>query len=204
MTALPALFFQLPRIHIRSEKFPFAGATLSSLINKEFGEKEKEENQLCIIDAFLPYGYAVMKSAFNSRTKKVKLPKVITGEQKSDSSSSSVETEAEYIDQKGTIALRQSPKCTYLDSTQPFGRGTRVTFQYERTLEQLKRSNLYNLSQNFIAHFGTKDHDARKVKIKIYEMFVMRKDKAWKLVWADNWNEELAWVKTEYRKLPPL
>lgn len=202
-TILPSLFFQMPRINVRAKRdnLRFEAAVLTSLTNVSFGDKEKEENQLCIIDAFLPYGYAVMKNGYNSRTGKAIKPSMLTGEAKSDKTND-MEGDVEYIQYEKAISIRQSPKKTYLDSTQPFGKGNRITFEYSRTLQQLIDSNLYNLSSNFISHYSARNTDKRLIDITIFEHWCMIQGYAWKLVYTDGWDEELQWVKTEYKGLP--
>ena len=203
VTILPSLFFQLPRVNIRAKRdnLQFEAAVLTSLINASFGDKEKEENQLCIIDAFLPYGYAVMKNGYNSRTGKLAKPSILTGKAKSDKTND-MEGDVEFIQFEKAISLRQSPKVTYLDSTQPFGKGNRITFCYDRTLQQLVDSNLYDLSSNFLSYYSARDNDKRKIDIKIYEHWTMKDGYAWKLCYVDGWEEPLKWVKTEYQELP--
>ncbi len=199
-TALPSLFFQLPRMHIRSERLPFEAAVLTSLINKDFNEQDKEENQLCIIDAFLPYGYGVMKTGYNSRTGIVK-PNIFTGKTKGGKSDN-LEGENEFLEFERTLAVRQSPKTTYLDRTQPFGKGNRISFVYQRTLQQIIDSNLYTLSSNFIQHFAVGAKDKRLIKMELTEAFILLKGKVWKLAYVNGWDEEIAWIKTQYDELP--
>lgn len=204
-TALPSLFFQLPRMQIRAPNRPdlqFSSHILTGLLNATFTEKDKEENQLCIIDAFLPYGYAVMKNGYNSRTGTVEKPSVLTGEKKG-SDPSNLEADNEYIKFEKAIGIRQSPKYTYLDRTQPFGKGNKITFEYTRTLQQLIDSNLYTLSTNFINYIGSRAKDKREVDLTIYESFWMVNGSCWKLVYTDAWKEEaICWEKTEYGELP--
>ena len=206
-TVLPGMFYQVPRMQIQSKRpkdprLSFEAAVLTALINGDFDEKAKEENQLCIIDAFLPYGYAVMKNGYNSRTKKVEnKPSLLTGKQ-SGATETDMEGEAEFIEYERSLRIRQSPKSTYLDSTQPFGKGNRVSFIYDRTLQQLEDSNMYNLSSNFISHYGSRVRDHRELDLKLTELWIMEGSYAWKLAYIDGWPEELAWVKTEYKELP--
>lgn len=202
-TILPSLFFQLPRINIRAKRegLDFSAAVLNSLINTDFDERAKEENQLSIIDAFLPYGYGVIKNGYNSRTGKAK-SSIFTGKTTGGKSPSNMEGDVEYIAFEKSIGVRQSPKFTYLDSTQPFRKGNRITFKYSRTLQQMIDSNLYALSENFLSHYGSKAEDKRKVKIDLHEMWIMRDANAWKLCYVEGWPEEIAWIKSEYNKLP--
>jgi len=204
-TALPSLFFQLPRMQIRAPNrsdLQFSSHILTGLLNATFTDKDKEENQLCIIDAFLPWGFSVMKNGYNSRTGKVEKPSVLTGEKKGNDASN-LEADNEYIKFEKAIGIRQSPKFTYLDRTQPFGKGNRITFQYTRTLQQLIDSNLYSLSSNFISYFGSRSVDKREVDLTIYECFWMIEGACWKLVYTDSWKEEaICWEKTEYGELP--
>lgn len=205
-TVLPSMFFQLPKMQIRARRndLDFAAAVLTGLINAEFDEKEKLENQLCIIDAFLPYGYAVMKNGYNSRTGKTKKKaNILTGETgASKEKDNDMESEVEYLKFEKSITVRQSPKFTYLDSSQPFGKGNRITFIYKRTLQQLIDSNLYNLSENFISYFGNRATDKRCVDITLYEQWIKEGAFVYKFVWVDGWQEELAWIETKYDELP--
>lgn len=206
-TALPSLFFQLPRFHIRSDIFEFQAAVIEALLNKDFNEKDKEENQLAIIDALLPYGYGVIKNGYNSRTgvkkKRNKIAQLFTGKQDTGGDKDNdMEADEEFIKFERSLGIRQSPKATYLDSTQPFGKGNRISFDYDRTLQQLIDSRLYKLSDNFIASFGAKAKDKREVELKLHEMFILIEGFAHKLVWVDGWQKELAFNKTRYRQLP--
>lgn len=202
-TILPSLFFQMPRINIRSyrETLRFQAAVLTSLINASFGDKEKEENQLAIIDAFLPYGFAVIKNGYNSRTGKAVKPSLLTGETKVDKDND-MEGDVEYVKFEKAVSLRQSPKKTYLDSSQPFGKGNRITFEYDRTLRQLIDSNLYALSSNFLSHYNARSNDSRKVELKLTEHWCVIDGYCWKLCYVEGWDEPLTWVKTEYTELP--
>ncbi len=205
-TILPSLFFQLPKIQLRAkrEDLDFEAAVLSGLINSEFGEDEKLEIQLCIIDAFLPYGFAVMKNGYNSRTGKTKnKASVLTGKTEGgQDKDNDMEGEVEYLKFEKAITVRQSPKFTYLDSTQPFGKGNRITFVYKRTLQQLMDSNLYNLSSNFISYFGARAEDKRCVDITLNEQWIKEGAYVYKFVWVEGWQEELAWIETIYDEIP--
>lgn len=202
-TILPSLFFQMPRISVRAKRptLNFEAAVITSLMNASFGDKEKEENQLCIIDAFLPYGFSVMKNGYNSRTGKAESPSLLTGEKKSDKAND-MEGDAEYVKFERAISIRQSPKTTFLDSSQPFGKGNRITFKYDRTLQQIIDSNIYSLSSNFISYYGSRNRDKRLVDLKITEHWCMKDGYAWKLAYVEGWDEPLSWVKTKYTSLP--
>jgi len=202
-TILPTLFYQLPKINIRSKRdnLQFEASVLTSLMNASFGDKEKLENQLCIIDAFLPYGYAVIKNGYNSRMGKAEKPSVLTGEGKTDKPND-MEADNEFIQYEQAISIRQSPKKTYLDSSQPFGKGNRITFEYTRTLQQLIDANLYDLSSNFIAFFSARDNDKRKVDLTLTEHWTMENGFAWKLSYVDGWDEPIKWIKSNYKYLP--
>ena len=203
-TALPSLFYQLPRMQVRApnrQDLQFSAAILSGVLNATFTEKDKEENQICIIDAFLPYGFACMKNGYNSRTGKANKPSVVTGKA-AGANQNNLEVENEFIKFERPIGLRQSPKFTYFDRSQPFGKGNRITFQYVRTLQQLINSNLYNLESNFINYFGSRATDKRKIDITIYESFWIIDGYCYKFVYTDGWHEEMYWGKTEYDGLP--
>ena len=201
-TILPSLFYQMPRITIRSKRLPFEAAVLTAFINATYGDREKEENQLCIIDAFLPYGFAVMKNLYNSRTGKVRNPSILTGKVMQEGKENDMEGDIEYLMYEKASSIRQSPKKTYLDSTQPFGKGNRITFEYDRTLQQLIDSNLYNLSSNFLSYFKARNKDSREQDIKLTEHWIMKDGFAWKLCYVEGWEEELAWNQTVYTELP--
>jgi hypothetical protein len=81
---------------------------------REFDEKAKEENQLAIIDAFLPYGFGVVKNGYNSRTGKAKLPSILTGEK--EANYTNMEHDLEYIKYEKSTGVRVSPKFSFLDS----------------------------------------------------------------------------------------
>ena len=130
-TLIPSLFIQLPRIVVRPKRkgLDFSAAVLTALVNVYFGDEAKHENQLAIKDAFMAYGYAVIKNGYNSRTAKVSKPSLLTGETKIDKTSD-MEGDVEYLAFEKPVLLRQSPRDTYLDSTQPFGKVNRITFFY--------------------------------------------------------------------------
>ena len=203
-TVLPSLFFQLPKIIIRPkrEELSFEAEVLNQLANIYFNEEAKRENQLAIVDAFLPYGYAIMKNGYNSRTGVVKKSILTgdTGKNKTDD----MEGDVEYLRYEKPLLLRQSPKYTYLDKSQPFSKGNRITFQYSRTLQNLIDSNLYKLSNNFIKFFEgkTPNKDPREAELKLFEHWRMIDGYAWKLVYVEEWPDELSWKKTRYRELP--
>jgi len=205
-TILPSLFFQLPRIIVRAKRegLEFEAAVLNSLANAYFGDEAKRENQQCILDAFLPYGYAVMKNGYNSRTGKVKGPSILTGTQKSRNKENDMEGDVEFLRYEKPLIIRQSPKTTYLDFSQPFGKGNRITFEYTRSLKELQDSNLYTLSQNFIQFFSGRslNDDAREVNLRVFEHWRMIGEYAWKLVYVEGWPEEIFWGKTIYKNLP--
>lgn len=204
-TALPSLFFQNPRIIVKSKTKPFEAAVISAYLNNDFGEDDKEENQLCIIDALLPYGMGVMKNGYNSRTGKVKKDRanIFTGQTKTNEDrTNDMEGDVEFISFEKTIGLRHSPKKVWLDSTQPFRKGNRITFEYQRTLQQIIDSNLYQLSSNFMSFFSAKATDKRDIKMTLNEMWIMINGFAHKLAWVDGWREELVFIKTKYKQLP--
>jgi hypothetical protein len=205
-TIIPTLFYQLPRVNIRAKRstMDFEASVLTSLINSDLSDQEKEENQLAIIDAFLPYGYAVVKNGYNSRTAPAaKKPSMLTGKAEAPSDKDNdMEGDNEYIVYERPITIRQSPKKTYLDSSQPFGKGNRITFEYERTLQQLIDSNLYDLSTNFISYYGSRGTDNRKVDLELVEHWTIIDGYAWKLCYIEGWQDPIKWVKTKYRWLP--
>lgn len=207
-TALPSLFFQLPRMLVRAKRdsLNFEAAILNSYINNTFNEKDKEENQLAIIDALLPYGFGVIKNGYNSRTGRKqsitdKAKGLLTGKT-GEVNPNDMEATNEFIQFEKIIGIRHSPKEVYLDSSQPFGKGNRVTFVYKRTLQQLIDSNIYNLSTNFIERYAGRAKDKREVDLELTELFVMLNGFAHKIAYIDGWPEELAFVKTKYDSLP--
>ena len=203
-TALPSLFYQLPRMQVRSpnrQDLQFSAAILTGVLNATFTDKDKEENQLCIIDAFLPWGFACIKNGYNSRTGKAKNPSLLTGKTEG-ANQNNLESENEFISYERPIGIRQSPKFTYFDRSQPFGRGNRITFQYMRTLQQLLNSNLYDLDSNFISYYSARNTDKRKIEMTIYESFWMIDGACYKFVYTDGWHDEMYWGKTEYDGIP--
>ncbi len=206
-TILPGLFFQSPRIIIRTEieELQFQASVLTALANKYFTKEMKKEIQLCIIDAFLPWGYAVMKNGYNSRSMKVPKSSMFTGTKgKSKDAEDDMEGDVEFISFEKPLTIRQSPRRTYLDSTKPFGKGNRITFEYRRTLKEIIDSNLYDISQNFIDYFRGKTQNGEddSATLTLFEHWYMKGNKAWKVAYVEEWDEELAHVKTKYKRLP--
>jgi len=204
LTVLPTLYFQNPRIIVKPkrESLSFSASVLQSLVNTYFDDAIKRENQLCIIDAFLPWGFGVSKIGYNSRTGKVsKVDTVFKGKQGEDKPND-IESSSEYIVSERPVILRCDPRYTYLDYTQPFGKGQSIDFEYRRTLRQLIDSNMYELSSNFIDYFTGRAKDAREVDLTLHEYWVMLGDRAWKLAYVDEWDDPLSWNQTEYNKLP--
>jgi len=204
-TIIPTLFYQVPRPLIRGhrDELKYSAAVLNGLVKAYFTDKWKSEIQSCIIDAFLPYPFGVMKVGYNSRVGKVPQgPSLLTGQTSATPSGTNLEASQEYLQYERPFIERHSPRYTYLDSTKEFGKGTRVTFEYDRTLQEMVDSNLYSLSSDFINYFKTRDGDNRKVKIKVKEHFCLINNVVWKLVYTEDWHDELYWDKTTYTKLP--
>lgn len=202
-TILPSLFYQVPRPTIRAKAggSPFTAEILNGLVQAYVDDEVKRELQLCILDAYLPYGYGVLKVGYNSRRGKVQ-SSFLTGKTKGKELES-MESDCEYLKFEKPILSRHSPDKTYLDHTQPFNKGQTITFEYTRTLRELKDSNLYSLSTNFQNHFKAQgEGDDRKIKLTIYEMWTMIDGFAWKLVYSPEWHEELQWGKSLYTELP--
>jgi len=205
-TIMPTLFYQVPRPIIRGmrDELKYSAAVISGLVKVYARDDFKKEVQTCIIDAFLPYPFACMKVGYNSRTGKFSpTPSMLTGAT-TGGNDKSMEASQEYLKFEKPFVERQSPRYTYLDSSKPFGKDRRITFQYDRTLQELIDSNLYSVDENFIKYFKVKnENDARKAKIRIFEHWTMINGYAWKLVYTPDWHdEELAWGKTSYKELP--
>lgn len=206
-TTAPSLFYQMPRPLIRSKRdeLRYSAEVMNSLATYYINDEWKKENQLCILDAYLAYGYGVMKVGYNSRRGKLNnKPSILTGKvETGKEANQNIEDYPEYIKFEKPVFVRQSPKDTFLDASKPFGKGNRVTFTLKRTLKELVDSNLYPLSSNFINYFKNNNTDQRKVKFdKVYEHFCMVDGYCWKLVYVPEWNEELYWGKTTYQRLP--
>lgn len=204
-TIIPTLFYQVPRPIIRGmrEELKYSAAVISGLIKVYARDDFKKEVQTCIIDAFLPYPFACMKVGYNSRTGKYSpTPSLLTGKTEGGNDKS-MEASQEYLKFEKPFIERQSPRYTYLDSSKPFGKDRRITFEYDRTLQELLDSNLYALSNEFMTyHKARNENDARKCTIKIMEHWCMKEGYAYKLVYTPDWHDELAWGKTPYKSLP--
>jgi hypothetical protein len=204
-TLIPTLFYQFPRPIIKRKTgrgSDYSASVIEAVVKHYINDDWKIENQLCILDAYLAYGYGVMKVAYNSRVGRVNKPSILTGETKSIGNEN-VEDD-EYIRFEHPVIQRVSPRDTYLDHTKPFHQGQRITFDYKRTLQELIDSNIYNLSSEFINYFkGKSDNsDARKVKFDLHEHFCTLESGVYKLCYVDEWDEPLFWEKTAYKKLP--
>lgn len=204
-TIIPTLFYQVPRPIIRGmrDELKYSASVISGLIKVYARDDFKKEVQTCIIDAFLPYPFACIKVGYNSRTGKYSpTPSLLTGKTEGGDDKS-MEASEEYLKFEKPFVERQSPKTTYLDSSKPFGKDQRITFEYDRTLQELLDSNLYALGEDFIRYFKARnENDARKCKIKIKEHWCMIDGYAWKLVYTPDWHVELAWNKSVYKTLP--
>ena len=205
-TIIPTLYYQVPMPNIRSKSNgdPYSAEVLNGLIRHFFEEKAKVENQRAIMDAYLVYGFGVVKVGYNSRVgiAKNKRSNLFTGKVKASGKDIDMESSDEYVKYERPFVERVSPKDCYLDWTKEFGKGQRVTFRYTRTLQEIMDSNLYDLSQNFLTHFKAKTGDNRQVKLKLKEHWTMIDGFAHKLVIADEWQEELFFKKTPYQWLP--
>ncbi len=202
-TLLPSLFYQFPRPIIKktSGGSEYSANVIEGVAKHYINDDWKIENQLCILDAFLGYGYGVMKVGYNSRRGFV-TPKanLYTGKT-AGSSNENIETE-EYLKFERPVLQRASPKDVYLDHTKPFHLGQRITFFNKRTLDELLGSNLYELPQEFIRYFSGRDNDKRKVTINLYEHFCALDSGIWKLCYVDEWDEPIFWDKTDYKQIP--
>ena len=206
-TLVPTLFYQVPRPMVRGKRkdLHYSASVLNGLIQAYFTDRWKTEIQNCIIDAYLPYPSAVIKTGYNTRMGKVQAkPSILTGQINAPQSSATHNMEAseEYLKFEAPFIERHSPRFTYLDTSKEFGKGMRVTFEYERTLQELIDSNLYQLSTEFIDYFTGRTGDKRKAKLKIKEHFCLKPDGVYKLVYSDAWHDELSFGKTVYTKLP--
>uniref|UniRef100_A0A6M3J6V4 Uncharacterized protein n=1 Tax=viral metagenome TaxID=1070528 RepID=A0A6M3J6V4_9ZZZZ len=206
-TIIPTLYHQVPMPNIRSRSngSPYSAEILNGLMRHFFDEKAKIENQRAIMDAYLAYGFGVVKVGYNTRVgiAKKKRSNIFTGNVKAEGKNIDMESSDEYVKYERPFIERISPKDCILDWTKEFGKGQRVTFKYTRTLTELIGSNLYSLSQNFLTHFKSKSDDNRNVKLKLKEHWVMIDGFVHKLVLCDEWSEEeIAWAKTPYQWLP--
>jgi hypothetical protein len=214
-TVLPSLFFQLPRLNVRPkfrDDLRFAANIINGLGNVYLNEDVKKENQLAIIDTFLPYGYGAIKSGYNSRVGTIKQPKtskfkeLFTGKVEGENSQNdnAMESEVEYIKYERPVLLRHSPKHTYLDRRQDFNKGTRMTLEYQRSVQNLIDSNLYKLDKTFIDHFKSRSgtNDLRCAYVTLYESWMKMDKKIFKLVYVEDWPEELAFIETDYDEIP--
>ncbi len=204
-TVIPTLFYQVPRPIIRGmrDELKYSAAVIAGLVKVYARDDFKKEVQTCIIDAFLSYPFACMKIGYNSRTGKYSpTPSLMTGKTEGGNDKS-MEASQEYLKFEKPFVERQSPRYTYLDSSKPFGRDRRITFEYSRTLQELIDSNLYSLGDDFIKYFKARnENDARKCDIKIIEHWCMKDGYAYKLTYTPDWHDELAWGKTPYKSLP--
>lgn len=203
-TVAPTLYYQMPKPMIKALPggSPYSAEVLNGMARAYMADAEKKEIQMCILDAFLPYGYGVAKIGYNSRRGTAKKPSIFTAKTEGKKFED-IESTQEYLKYEKSIVLRHSPNKTYLDHTQGWNKDQRVTFEYTRNLKELKDSNLYPLSSNFLNHFKTQgDGDDRKVKLTLFEHWIMINGYAWKLVYIDQWHEELCFGKSKYQTLP--
>ena len=206
LTTLPSLFYQFPRPIIKTKNgrgSDYSASVIEATIKQYIDDKWKIENQLCILDTYLPYGYGLMKIGYNSRRGKVKKPSILTGEAKSQDQQG-VETE-EYLKFEKPVLERVSPKNAILDSEKPFHNPHRITFKSpNKSLQDMIDSGLYDINDKFIRYFIGKDSEGnkRKVKLDLYEKFCMLEGGVYKLCFVKEWEEPLFWGKTEYKELP--
>lgn len=205
-TIIPGFYYQVPLPNIRKKQrgSEFSAEILNGLVEHFFDEKAKIENQRCILDAYLAYSIGIMKIGYNTRIGILnnKRTNLFSGEMKASGKDLDMESSVEYIKYERPFVERVSPRDTWLDCSKEFGKGQRVTFRYDRTLQELKDSNLYSLSSNFLSYFKSNSEDARRTKLQIKECWWMMNGYAYKLVYTDDWEEELYWGKTRYQWLP--
>lgn len=206
-TIWPSLFFQAPKPLIRADEGgeDYSAAIIQSMVRHYFPDQAKKENQMCILDAFMPYGYAVMKVGYNSRRGKLpsQKPNLFTGTTKGDETKEGMEASIDFLRYEKAYRERVSPMDAFLDHTKPWGKDQKITFRYKRTLQELMDSNLYALSSNFITHFKARgEGDERKVNLKLYEHWYMKDKFAWKFVYVEDWPEELIHGRSVYTELP--
>jgi hypothetical protein len=205
-TIIPGLYHQtpLPNIRKRPNGSEFTAELLNGLIRHYFDTAAKKENQAAIIDAYLAYGFGIVKVGYNSRIgiQKNKRASLFTGEIKADGKDTDMESAEEYIKYERPFVERVSPKACFLDWSKGFGKGQRITFEYKRTLQEIVDSNLYDIKQDFLNYFKGSSDDTRKIKLNIKEHWVMLNGYAHKLVLVEGWHEEISWRKTGYQWLP--
>ncbi len=205
-TVIPGLYYQVPVPNIRKKPngSDFTAEILNGLVRHYFDDKAKKENQRAIMDAYLAYSFGVVKVGYNSR---IGILENKTGTffkgQSGETKDKDMESSVEYVKYERPFVERVSPATTYLDWTKEFGKGQRISFNYDRNLQEIIDSNLYALSSNFLNYFKSKSGDNRKVKLKLHETWIMINGYAHKLAHINDWDhEELAWIKTPYQWLP--
>lgn len=205
-TVIPGLYYQAPRPNIRNRPAgsQFTAEILNGLVQHYFDEKAKKENQKAIMDAYLAYGFGVVKVGYNSRVGVLdnQRSNLFTGETKAKGKDIDMESSTEYVKYERPFVERVSPRNCKLDWSKEFGKGQRVTFDLDRNLQEIINSNLYSLPSNFVKYFKSKSGDNRSIKLKLKEHWVILGGFAWKLVYTDEWDEPLAWTKTPYQWLP--
>jgi len=209
-TLLPSLFFQVPKAIVTDNPggSRYSAEVLQGLARHYYNQKHKLDLQNAIMDAYLAYGIGIVKIGYNSRRGKLasEKPSFWTGKTKNKKSAvkEGMEASLEYLKYENAFIERVSPRNVYLDASKEWGKGRHITFKYKRTLQEIMDSNLYNLSSDFIDYFRiSSNNDPRRAKLTLKEHWVMKEDGfAWKLVYCDEWQEELQWGKSAYTELP--
>lgn len=194
------VFIPIPKRPQDEYKAKIASAALNYYYN-QMGALE--ENQKAIISAWM-YGIGVTKQGWCSyfsepepakTTNNSKMGKLL--KRFSRNPEMEKKESREYIIKEGPFLEYVNPKNIYLDSENPFGKW-RVFHQYiPKSLYEVRTSNLYDISDDFVARFK-KNKDEREVMLELYESWYWLKDGLYVLVSVDGWNQPLRWEKAPY------
>ena len=182
---------------------------LQSAMNYYYKEMNaKHENQLAILNAWIN-GFGIIKQGWQFTTQRVKEVDVeqndsfigkakqfMTGKAVNMDKRSDV-NESEFIQTDGPFIRSVSPDDIYLDKTRPFGEGKIITQVLDKTLDEVINSKLYDTPPDLIEKIRTSDDD-RKIKLKLFETWVRRKDGLFVFVMTDKFDQPLRWQKMDY------
>ena len=195
----PSLYWRNPKIYFRPMKktSDFSAKILTSVINYIYREKNlKHENQMSILDAWY-WGFSGCKIGYQTDIK-YKEPKKNMGQKIKEAfrTPSKEEREIDYVEYEGPWARRISPFNILFDPYQSTGHDRIIWIKYEKTLDDILNSDLYEYDNDFAQKWNKKD--AREVKIILWEGWVRTKDGLYIYTICDQYDKPLRWEKSSW------
>lgn len=175
-----------------------------------------DANQRAIINAWL-FGFGTIKQGWRTVFKRKssvnlvekeasnKLPslaeKLGITSQKAGDLNVEVEDDDEFIEMEEPFIYSVPNEDMILDGTRPFGKGKRITQHFKRSLWDIRKAGIYDITDDFISKFSKKK-DQREIMLDLWEMWIEMPDGWHILAMVDgpvgSWKQPLRWDRSPY------